>query len=326
MSNKFLWLGCLLCMAMPAHATDSGKPLVIAQASQTDYRVGVLEEQVRALNGRIEELNFQILEMQELIRRMQEDNDYRLREIEDKLGSVSPGGGSNLAQQQEDSTSLGKDEPSALTPEVSETGGQDTVDQATNPAPTIDGVEIYQGESGIDQNRPNTLGSIQFDENGNIVGTELGKPLDLTSRPSDQALESSLNTDASNPDILFSTGYDLVQTGRYEDAERSLMAFANNFPEHPKMPEARFWLGESYLGMGRYEDAARVYLDTHKRWPNGKFGPQSLLKLGVAMAGLNQRELACATFAEVMQKYPNASRVVQRNVAYEQRAARCVMN
>ena len=316
----------LLVAHAPALATDTSSSIRLAQASQNDYRVSVLEEQVRQLTGRVEELNFQILEMQELIRRMQEDNDFRLREIEEKLGSAGPNPENNLVTSGGESKSLGKDKPSGLSQNTDNTGGQADIDQAQREIPKIDGVEIYQGESGVDPNVSNTLGSIQFDENGNIIGTELGKPLDLTSKLNEDLDSDSSSIDSSDPDALFSVGYDMVQTGRYEEAERYLMVFANTHPQHPRMPEARFWLGESYLGMGKYEDAARIYLDTHKKWPNGKFGPQSLLKLGVAMAGLNQRELACATFAEVLQKYPNASRIIKRNVAYEQQAARCVMN
>ena len=44
--------------------------VVLAQAM--DPRVGQLEEQIRALNGRIEEMSYQLLQMQEQIRKAQE--------------------------------------------------------------------------------------------------------------------------------------------------------------------------------------------------------------------------------------------------------------
>src|SRR5436190_1636223 len=46
-------------------------PLLVAQA--VDPRVTNLEEQIRKLSGTIEELNFQVLQMQEQMRKMQED-------------------------------------------------------------------------------------------------------------------------------------------------------------------------------------------------------------------------------------------------------------
>lgn len=50
----------------------SEKPadIQVAQA-QSDPRVVALEEQIRTLNGTMEELNFQILQLQEQIRKMQ---------------------------------------------------------------------------------------------------------------------------------------------------------------------------------------------------------------------------------------------------------------
>ena len=52
----------------------------VAQAA--DPQVYALEEQMRQLNGRIEELSFQLLEVQEQLRRMQEDNEFRFQQLE----------------------------------------------------------------------------------------------------------------------------------------------------------------------------------------------------------------------------------------------------
>ncbi len=317
MRKILISLALLGAMNVSVHALEPGTPVIKVQSGDTSYRVSVMEEQIRQLNGRIEELNFQLLEMRELLRRIQEDNDYRLRELEDKQGSL--GTESNVASSSEGNSSLGKPEPSGQT----ETSQSSDGTQQQAAVPTIDGVEIYTGEPGQDTNIGGSLGSIQFDENGNLVGTEINKPLDLTAGLNQPASTVSLPQDA---DGLFNTGFEFVQTGRYAEAQNALELFSQNHANHPRLPEARFWLGESHLGRGEYKEAAKVYLDAHKKWPNGKYGPQSLLKLGVSIAGLNQRELACATFAEVLQKYPDASRLIKRNVANEQNAAQCLVN
>ena len=54
----------------------------LAQAG--DPRITALEEQIRSLAGTVEELNFQILQMQEQMRKMQEDNEFRFQELEKK--------------------------------------------------------------------------------------------------------------------------------------------------------------------------------------------------------------------------------------------------
>lgn len=312
-------------MGVPSYAQtlERGASVIQAQSVDAGYRISVLEEQVRQLNGRIEELTFQLLELQEQIRRTQEDNDFRLRELEDKQGNL--GGDNptdNLALNSGD-TGLEKPQPSEQNNSVESSGGETTALGANEePKRTIDGVEIYNGEGGVGDSGTGTLGTIQFDENGNIIDTELGKPFQLGS----SGQVNSVLQLPQKPDALFDLGYNSVQTGRYEDAERALIAFSQNHATHPLMPEARFWLGESHLGRKQFQEAARVYMDAHRQWPSAKYGPQSLLKLGVSVAGLDQRELACATFAEVLIKYPNASNAIKRSVAYEQQAARCNVN
>jgi len=322
MRKLLISLALMSAMNVQVYALEQGAPVIKVQSGDTSYRVSVMEEQIRQLNGRIEELNFQILELQELLRRVQEDNDYRLRELEDKQGNL--GSDQNVASTDEGTIRLGKPEPSGETETTQNSDG--TQQQASNSTTrTIDGVEIYDGETGQDTNLEGSLGSIQFDADGNIIGTEINKPLDLTSGLNQETDVASVSL-PQDADGLFNTGFELVQSGQYADAQRALDLFSQNHSDHPRLPEARFWLGESYLGRSEYKQAAKIYLDAHKKWPNSKYGPQSLLKLGVSIAGLNQRELACATFAEVLTKYPNASRAVKRNVAYEQNAAKCLVN
>ena len=64
----------------------------LAQSSDPSVRVQQLEEEIRSLNGRIEEMSFQLLQMQETIRKAQEDNEFRFQDLENggtkKSGSL----------------------------------------------------------------------------------------------------------------------------------------------------------------------------------------------------------------------------------------------
>ena len=227
MKRLFLSL-CLGCaVIMPANALEPGTPVIKVQSGDAAYRISVLEEQIRQLNGRIEELTFQLLEMQEKIRRQNEDNEFRFQELEEK-GSLENGSSGNLAASAEGDDGLEKPEPSDQTVINTDTDGTSatretqtaTASIGNEPAanaPTIDGVEIFQGEPGLDPNPSGTLGTIQFDANGNIVDSTIGKPLDLTALPRAGEESDVLPGDANE---LFDLGYDHVQTGRYEDAEK----------------------------------------------------------------------------------------------------------
>ncbi len=63
----------------------------IAQQSDGTTATG-LEEQLRQMNGKIEELNFQVLQMQEQIRKQQEDNEFRFQQLEGELTGRSRAG------------------------------------------------------------------------------------------------------------------------------------------------------------------------------------------------------------------------------------------
>ncbi len=324
--------------------------------SDAAFRINELEEQVRQLNGKIEELNFLILQMQEQIRKQQEDNEFRFQELEQKNGKVEGQGGAVVA---------GEDSPGKSLPSESQAqdSGGDTIARvieregaekgAGQPRNTIEGVEIGEidgnsGQAGDSELQPGALGNLVFDANGNVVNSTVEKPVDLTGRNSGQASGGDIGSqgggdqqenagnqtgsDTEETEIaslpqdagqLYDIGYNYLQSGDYDRARATFSDFTQRFPDDPRFSEARFWIGESLLSQKNYEEAAKVFLDVHKQFPKSRIAPQNLLKLGVSLMGLDQRELACATFAEVGRKYPEASGAVRASVAAEQKSASC---
>ena len=57
------------------------------QASSAEVQIQQLQETVRQLTGRIEDMNFQVLQMQEQLRKTQEDNEFRFQQLEKKPAS-----------------------------------------------------------------------------------------------------------------------------------------------------------------------------------------------------------------------------------------------
>ena len=333
--------------------------IVLAQADPGSKMLE-LEEQVRGLNGRVEDLTFQLLQLQEQLRKMQEDNEFRFQELEGGKRGALPDVGKSAAQAPEadapapDATepAPGKLQPPEQDANAQSLGGNDaTVPEqggAANPPLTADGVEMYQGppaQPGENGLQPRTLGTLIFDENGNVVDAAPGPPVDLSGTkvqpgelaplggaveptqlpavPDEQAASLAKPED---PAQLYELGYGYVQAGNYKQAEVTFREFTERYAKHPKMGEASFWHGESVFAQQRYEEAAKIFLDTHKKYPKNRMGAQNLFKLGVSLAGMKQRELACATFAEVPKKYPNLSNTVSAKVAAEQKAASCLTN
>lgn len=297
---------------------------VMASAQTTEtVRIMQLEETVRTLNGQIEELRFQVLQMQENLRKMQEDNEFRFQELEDQ----SDASGSDEGER------LGKPLPSEDSNEEESGGERKSItdliegsDVSSNKRRVIDGVEIFDPDKDINFDSLNqgnqTLGTITFDAEGNLVDNNIGGgPIPLI--PKAAGPSNDLQNLPENPTELFDLAYQYFLGGDHDRSAEAFRVYVDRYPDGKQLPNASFWLGESLFTLKRYPDAARVFLNNHKQFPNARMAPQNLLKLGVSLAAMNQRELACATYAEVPKLYPSAAKAIQNRVKVEQRSAKC---
>ena len=333
-AGRWNWFAALIVIIL---LSLSARP-ALAQSGDAAFRASQLEEQIRQLNGKIEEMNFQLLQIQEQMRRMQEDNEFRFQELEEKRqGSLKKPSGNKLTKNQAGDR-LGKQLPSDLNTANNQSDGETKIAKTQQPSKprTINGVEIF------DPNLTNTfskklgrevpLGTITFDGKGNIVDSALGKPLDLTARLNGSSSATQNDTSGKNDQFasiqsareLFDLGFDYFQMGDYQNSEQVFKAFNQRFPDDNKTPNAQFWLGESKFSQSNFKGAAKVFLDAHNNWPDARIAPQTLLKLGVSLAGMKQRELACATYAKVYKKYPQMSGRMRARVAAEQKSSHCL--
>lgn len=307
-------------------------PVVLAQASP-----GALEEEVRKLNGRIEELNFQIMQMQEQIRKMQEDNEFRFQELEGGGGAAAPKKKSDAADpaartQQTAEAAQPAPQPAAPQPGATSTGAAPQDAAGDDPV----GREIAAAQSdgsaapGGPALQPRDMGTITFDENGNVVGGKVGDQVIIESDPNgavqepgaDNTVVASLPK-SDDPDTVYRSSYDFILQGQYATAEAGFADHIARFPKDSHAADAHFWLGEAQLGQRKYNQAAKTFLAASKAYPKAKKAPDMLLKLGVSLVGLNQRDIACATFSEVGKRYPNAGAQLRDRVKKEQAAAAC---
>lgn len=278
-----------------------------AQAQMADQRVLGLEEQVRDLTGRVEELNFQVLQMQDQLRRMQEDNEFRFQELEGAGNTGSSGASPNDQGN------------NSLTPPAT----TDTADAESHGAvqpPAAAGSSRNLGAP------PRELGSITFDAQGNPVGSGVAEPVapqpGVAGAPSDGTTVAALPP-AGDAGQLYRNSYEFILSGDYATAEAGFRDLIARYPENEQIPDAQFWLGEAQLGQEKYRDAAETFLAASRDHPQSRRAPEMLFKLGVSLAALNQREVACATFNEVGQRYPQMSEALKERVEQEKQLTSC---
>ncbi|WP_275784866.1 tol-pal system protein YbgF [Pararhizobium gei] len=303
-------LSALFNRAIQGQAS-SPAPLLKVQSSEIG-RVGQLEEQIRSLNGRIEEMSFQLLQMQEQIRKFQEDNEFRFQDLE--------GGSSGSTKKSRVETPATDDTASA--------GSLPTDDQtaATDPNAGLGSDTAANGNAGAP---PATLGAIVFDENGNpIAANKSATSLEQTLPGVDQGINQTPETQQQtaaldNPGDLYQSAYGHVLTGDYSQAENEFRDYLEVFPKGEKAADANFWMGEAQYSQGKFNDAAKTFLNAHQNYGKSPKAPEMLLKLGMSLAALDNKDTACATLREVGKRYPKASPAVKAKVTSEQSRLAC---
>ncbi|MDR6433997.1 tol-pal system protein YbgF [Brucella pseudogrignonensis] len=282
------------------------------------------------LGNRAEAMNFQVLELQDQMQKMQEDNERRFQKLE---------GGRADAGNAPDETSLADATP-AGNPDDGVSGntaqggdfGSDT-QLATNDTSGADSVAIGSGaapQSGPQRGEPpRSLGSIRFDNNGNVIG----ETIDVQPRPIEQGAAlpvgqaagqavASLPTD-DNPNSLYQAAYQYVMSGDYKAAETGFREHIKRYPADPTTAEARYWLGESLYGQARYPEAATVFIDTQRDYPDSKRAAENMFKLGMTLEKMDNHDVACATFKQIPERYPKAAPAVLKRVSDERTRIKC---
>ncbi len=254
----------------------------------TDPRVLQLEEQLRQMNGRIEELNFLLLQTQEQLRRMQEDNDFRFRELENAGDDTEPQRKSEIRPKKQRV--------------ITDNGAAGTGDP------------------------PRELGTIVINPDGSVKEATIGEPMDLLGREQPAGQDGTVVAalpSTSDPEELYSNAYEFILSGDYKTAEAGFREHVERFPGDTRSADAHYWLGEAILSQQRPAEAAEVFLAASKNYPDSRKAPDMLLKLGMSLAALGQQDIACATFKEVGTRYPGASDILKGRVSQEQAIAGC---
>lgn len=286
------------------------------RSAELSLRINQLENQMRGLNGQIEQLSFQVRQLQDTMTRMQKDYEFRLQEIEAGGGR----GGAKPAQAPQKRSDV---------PMANDGGGLAT---AALPAPARTASAAPAAPMGAP---PAPLGQLSgSDPIGGLIGSA---PMNLGAPGVDSRSVTDPNTapvpgvdpryssvqPTANPRDEYESAYGYVLNGEYELAETSFKTFIANHPTDKRVGSAQFWLGETYYVRSRNKEAADAFLKSYTQFPDGPKAPDSLLKLGLSLAALGEKKAACTTYDELVVKYPKASKALRDRALAEKSRAKC---
>ena len=125
-------------------------------------------------------------------------------------------------------------------------------------------------------------------------------------------------------DGVYRRALDQLQAGNWSAAEQSFDSFFKTYPEDPRASTASYWIGETYLFRKEFPTAASVFARNYREYgPDAPRAPDNLLKLGTALAAMGDRDRACQTFAELAKRHPNASAPIRQAMNREKTAIGC---
>ncbi len=354
---------CLGPVLAPGAKADDAKPAVPVVMAQADpdappedsqaggtaallVRIERLEDRLRGLTGQVEQLQFQNKKLDDQLRKMQQDVDFRFQDL-----GRSPGVGTRpLPLKKSDSGEVAPGAPivaeagavaapaiTAESPRPAKRTG-DAFDPASNPdapgAPKPLGTTV--------PSQPPPTGAIA--DAGSVavpapsIATAPHAPLDLTpnglTAPAHGAastIEEAAIVPDTTPHGAPATGargeYDSAMTvfkgAQYDAAIEGFQGFLEKYPKDKLVPDATYYLGESFARQGRQREAAEQFLKLSTDYTKSSRAPDALLRLGVALNALGAKEQACATYEQVDRRYPTASSDVRASVERELKRAKC---
>lgn len=301
--------------------TNAEPPRVlVAQAQDTAtllVRIQQLEEQLRLQNGQIEGLTFQLTQLQEILNRMQEDNEFRFQALEGGAGgkteAAAPAGGVTQPQ------TLPQD-PNAAPVDANGVPLTDIPEQGVQPLP---------GEVEFDPTFDDGSGAAAPDTVGNsadpLVGTNATGGVDLTTgQPMNLSFDpTAANSGNADADAQFAAGYEAFTTGDYAFAEDQFSQYLQLYPDSAQAPDAANFLGDVLIQRAAYDEAAEVLLGAFQKTPDSPRAPDLLLKLGMSLSGAGERETACRTFAEIDKRYTTLTPAFVTRLGEEKNRAEC---
>jgi tol-pal system protein YbgF len=267
----------------PVQAT--GEP---AQFARFEVRLGQLEEELRRLTGRVEQVEFNQRTLQQRFDRLLGDLDARLANLE---GTASV-----------PAAATGRDgsPPAAATPRPA-------------VAPPMSPSEVGAGAAAAAPPAP-PEGAL-----GTIPESAL-----LALPRVDREAATPPERGALGPQEQYDRAMELLRAGDYAGAERGLSLFLELNPDHPLAANAAYWLAETHYVRQNFAAAAAAFARNYRTYGRtGLKAEDNLLKLGMSLQGLGETDKACLTYSELADEFPDAPVHIRQALERERNRAQC---
>ena len=250
-----------------------------------EQRLIQLEDDIRNLNGNLEQINYKIDNIYKLLKTT-ELNQLEKNSAEET--DITSNNNNFAIQSIEKETTIIEDPNIKKNPSMKVLG---TVNESLN-----------------EENQSN------FEEN-NISETKGGAP------QQGEINDDKITALLKSPSEIYSYAYDMLVRENFIEAEKSFKAFIGEHPDDPLTSNAYYWLGETYYVQKKFQLAAISFARGFQNFPKGNKAIDQLFKLALTFMNLGKNEDACAAFSKLESEFPNApKRISNRAKEYIKRA------
>ena len=137
--------------------------------------------------------------------------------------------------------------------------------------------------------------------------TAPSQPDPAPATPSTGQTPSAAGVDPYAEQRAYQSAFDLLKSGRYEDAAVAFQQFVAEYPTGSYADNAQYWLGETYYITRRFQRAVEEFERLVTVHPNSQKITHALLKIGYAHDELGNTAEAERVLGELMERYPQSA-------------------
>lgn len=272
--------------------------------ARIDVRITGLENDLRAATGRVEDVNFQLTQIQRRLDKLVADVDFRLSALEKgRAATAAPATADSPSAAEAPMPAMPGDlpQPAPGSGTLGTLSGQDLARanvQAPAPAASTTAPAALPAQTPF------------------ATAAPVAPPVPPRAAPNPPAITAAAPSAsaAPNPGVLpegsvkdqYTYAFGFLRQNKFEEAEAALKAFVAAHPKDELAGNARYWLGETYYVRREYVKAAEMFLEGYQNSPTGNKAPDTLLKLGMSLSNLDKKREACATLAKLSKDFPDA--------------------
>ncbi len=113
--------------------------------------------------------------------------------------------------------------------------------------------------------------------------------------------------DSAEEQRSYQAAFDLLKSGRYDQAARGFQDFLAKYPSGQYADNANYWLAEAYYVTRKFEPALKQFESLVADFPQSQKLTHALLKIGYIHDELGQREQAEQVLDDLIKRFPDST-------------------